>query len=101
MNMPMMQDDKTQAKMPKDTTYYLYKYYAARMAYDGKDLDLAISMFRELLDGTEPAPADAAAGAAEEVPVGELDEALREVPGHGLPGAHGHGSGRVALEHAS
>lgn len=50
-DMPMMQDEKTQAKMPKDTTYYLYKYYAARMAYDGKDLDLAISMFRELLDG--------------------------------------------------
>lgn len=54
-DLAIMQDEKMQAKMPKDTTYYLYKYYAARMAHDAGEYDTAIEMFRALLDGDHEA----------------------------------------------
>ncbi len=47
----MMQDAKLQAQMPQDTTFDLYKYYAARFAYSSSRLDDAIPLFRELMDG--------------------------------------------------
>ncbi len=54
LNIPkldMMQDAKLQAQMVQDTTYDLYKYYAARFAYSSSRLDEAIPLFRELIDG--------------------------------------------------
>lgn len=49
-DLAMMQDEKMQTKMPKDENYYLYMYYAARMAFDAGENDLAIDMFRSLVD---------------------------------------------------
>lgn len=50
-NLPMMQDAKYQDKMVKDSTYYLYKYYAGRFAYSAEMYDEAIAVFKQLSDG--------------------------------------------------
>ena len=50
-DMPMMQDEKYKAQMPKDSTYLLYKYYTGRFAYANKNYDEAIRLFSDLVDG--------------------------------------------------
>lgn len=57
--LPMMQDAKYQEKMVKDSTYYLYKYYAARFAYSAEMYDDAIAIFRELSTGNVEASSSA------------------------------------------
>lgn len=48
-DLPMMKDDaKLQAKMLRDTTYYTYKYYAGRFAYEAKRYDEATKIFTEI-----------------------------------------------------
>ncbi len=51
-DLSMMQDAKMQAKLVKDTTYYLYMYYAARFAYSAGRLDEAIALFDTLKNQT-------------------------------------------------
>jgi tetratricopeptide (TPR) repeat protein len=50
-DLPMMQDKKLQEKMPRDTNYYTYKYYAGRMAYQSQMYDEAMRIFGELVEG--------------------------------------------------
>ena len=50
-DLPMMQDEKLQAKMPKDTVYQQYEYYAALFAIQGQMHDEAIAMLEHLKDG--------------------------------------------------
>lgn len=49
--LPMMQDDKLQAKMPKDTIYEQYRYYAAIFAIQAEMHDEAIALLEEMKDG--------------------------------------------------
>lgn len=49
--LPMMQDPKMQAKMPKDTIYYQYMYYAALFALQAEMHDEAIEVLEQLKDG--------------------------------------------------
>ena len=44
----MMKDQKLQAQMVKDSTYYTYFYYAGRMAYEAKRYDDAIKIFNAM-----------------------------------------------------
>ena len=54
-DLPMMQDEKLQKEMPKDTTYMQYKYYAAIFAVQSEMHDDAIRILEEMKDGdTEP-----------------------------------------------
>lgn len=50
-DLEMMQDERYQEKLPKDTNYYYYQYLRARSAYENKDLDNALNLFRTLRDG--------------------------------------------------
>ena len=49
--LPMMQDEKLQAKMPKDTIYEQYRYYAAIFAIQAEMHDEAIALLEEMKDG--------------------------------------------------
>lgn len=49
--LPMMQDPKLQAQLPKDTTYYQYLYYAGLFATQAEMHDEAIAIFEQLKDG--------------------------------------------------
>lgn len=50
-DLPMMQDPKLQEKMPKDTIYDQYKYYAAIFAIQAEMHDEAIAILTEMKDG--------------------------------------------------
>ena len=50
-DLPMMQDEKIQVKMPKDTVYQQYEYYAALFAIQGQMHDEAIAILEHLKDG--------------------------------------------------
>jgi len=50
-DLPMMQDDKLQAKMPKDTIYYQYYYYAGRFATQAEMHPEAVAVFSAIKDG--------------------------------------------------
>lgn len=50
-NLPMMQTEKLQAQMVRDTTYKDFQFDAARLAYYAKEYDRAIDMFRVLVEG--------------------------------------------------
>lgn len=49
--LPMMQDEKLQIKMPKDTTYDQYRYYAAIFAIQAEMHEEAISMLESMKEG--------------------------------------------------
>ncbi len=49
--LPMMQDEKLQVKMPKDTTYDQYRYYAAIFAIQAEMHEEAISMLESMKEG--------------------------------------------------
>lgn len=49
--LPMMQNDKLQKEMPRDTTYTQYKYYAAIFAVQSEQHNEAIALLNELKDG--------------------------------------------------
>ena len=49
--LPLMQDDKLQAKMPRDTTYYQYLYYAGLFATQAGMHPEAIAVFESMKDG--------------------------------------------------
>lgn len=49
--LPMMQDPKMQEKMPKDTVYDQYKYYAAIFAIQAEMHPEAIALLEEMKDG--------------------------------------------------
>lgn len=49
--LPMMQDVKLQAKMPKDTIYDQYRYYAAIFAIQAEMHDEAIALLEDMKDG--------------------------------------------------
>ncbi len=49
--LPMMQDDKLQKEMPRDTTYTQYKYYAAIFAIQAEMHHEAIELLEQLKDG--------------------------------------------------
>jgi len=54
-DLPMMQDEAIQAKMPRDTTYHQYEYYAALFAIQAQMHNEAIAILERLKDGeTEP-----------------------------------------------
>lgn len=50
-DLPMMQDPKMQEKMPKDTIYDQYKYYAAIFAIQAEMHPEAIALLEEMKDG--------------------------------------------------
>ncbi len=50
-DLPMMQDPKMQEKMPKDTIYDQYKYYAAIFAIQAEMHDEAIAILEEMKNG--------------------------------------------------
>ncbi len=50
-NLPMMQDPATQAKMPKDTIYQQYEYYAALFAIQGQMHEEAIAILEKMKNG--------------------------------------------------
>lgn len=50
-NMPMMQDEKFQKDMPRDTIYSQYKYYAAIFAIQAEQHADAIALLEEMKDG--------------------------------------------------
>ena len=53
--LPMMQNEKMQKEMPRDTTYMLYKYYAAVFAVQAEMHPEAVVLLADLKDGeTEP-----------------------------------------------
>ena len=55
-DLPMMQDEKQQAKMPKDTIYYQYYYYAGLFATQAEMHPEAVAVFSAIKDGLyEPA----------------------------------------------
>ena len=56
-DLPMMQDEALQAKMPKDTTYAQYEYYAALFAIQAQMHDEAIAILERLKDGQTEAVA--------------------------------------------
>ncbi len=56
-DLPMMQDPKLQEKMPKDTIYDQYKYYAAMFAIQAEMHDEAIALLTEMKDGEYEAAA--------------------------------------------
>lgn len=49
--LPMMQDEKMQAKMPKDTIYYQYYYYAGLFATQAEMHEEAVQIFETIKDG--------------------------------------------------
>ena len=49
--LPMMQTEKLQKEMPRDTTYIQYKYYAAIFAVQSELHEDAIALLEELKDG--------------------------------------------------
>lgn len=49
--LPMMQNEKLQKEMPRDTTYTQYKYYAAIFAVQSELHEEAIRLLSELKDG--------------------------------------------------
>ena len=51
-DLPMMQDPALQAKMPKDTIYLQYKYYAALFAIQGQMHNEAIAILESMKDGS-------------------------------------------------
>ena len=51
-NLPMMQDEKLQAEMPRDTIYLEYTYYAALFAIQAEMHPEAIKLLNQLKDGT-------------------------------------------------
>ena len=54
-DLPMMQDEKLQKEMPKDTTYMQYKYYSAIFAVQSEMHEEAIRILEEMKNGdTEP-----------------------------------------------
>lgn len=54
-DLPMMQNEKLQKEMPRDTTYYLYKYYAGVFAVQAEMHEDAVAILAELKDGeTQP-----------------------------------------------
>ena len=54
-DLPMMQNEKLQKEMPRDTTYYLYKYYAGVFALQAEMHEEAVAILADLKDGeTEP-----------------------------------------------
>ena len=56
-DLPMMQDEALLAKMPKDTTYAQYEYYAALFAIQAQMHDEAIAILERLKDGQTEAVA--------------------------------------------
>ena len=50
-DLPMMQEPATQAKMPKDTIYQQYEYYAALFAIQGQMHDEAIAILEKMKNG--------------------------------------------------
>jgi tetratricopeptide (TPR) repeat protein len=50
-DLPMMQTEKLQKEMPRDTTYIQYKYYAAIFAVQSEMHEEAIALLEELKDG--------------------------------------------------
>ena len=50
-NLPMMQTEKLQKEMPRDTTYEQYKYYAAIFAVQAEMHEQAIQLLSEMKDG--------------------------------------------------
>lgn len=50
-NLPMMQDPKLQAQLPKDTTYYQYMYYAGLFAVQAELHNEAIAIFEQMKNG--------------------------------------------------
>lgn len=50
-DLPMMQDPKLQAKMPKDTIYEQYRYYAAIFAIQAEMHNEAIALLESMKDG--------------------------------------------------
>ncbi|MBO4689846.1 MAG: tetratricopeptide repeat protein [Paludibacteraceae bacterium] len=50
-DLPMMQSDKLQKEMPKDTTYTQYKYYTAIFAVQSEMHQEAIALLEEMKDG--------------------------------------------------
>ncbi|MBO7458913.1 MAG: tetratricopeptide repeat protein [Paludibacteraceae bacterium] len=50
-DLPMMQNEKLQKEMPRDTTYIQYKYYAAIFAVQSEMHEEAIALLEELKDG--------------------------------------------------
>lgn len=48
--LPMMQDPKLQAQMPKDTTYEQYEYYAGLFAVQAEMHNEAVAMFEAIKD---------------------------------------------------
>lgn len=50
-DLPMMQDDKLQAKMPKDTIYYQYYYYAGLFATQAEMHNEAVEVFEAIKNG--------------------------------------------------
>lgn len=51
-NLPMMQDEKSQADMPKDSTYNEYTYYAALFAIQAEMHPEAIALLEQLKSGS-------------------------------------------------
>lgn len=52
-DLPMMQDPKVQAAMPKDTTYYQYLYYAGLFAIQSNHHPEAVGLFETLIKNSE------------------------------------------------
>ena len=50
-DMPMMDNEKLQKEMPRDTTYQQYKYYAAIFAVQSEMHEEAVALLEELKDG--------------------------------------------------
>ena len=50
-DLPMMQEDKLQSQMPKDTIYEQYEYYAALFAIQAKMHNEAIAVLEDLKNG--------------------------------------------------
>ena len=50
-DLPMMQDEKSQAQMPKDTIYQQYEYYAALFAIQAQMHKEAIAALEDVKDG--------------------------------------------------
>lgn len=50
-DLPMMESDKLQKEMPRDTTYTQYKYYAAIFAVQAELHEEAVALFEQMKDG--------------------------------------------------
>ena len=50
-DLPMMDNEKMQKEMPRDTTYIQYKYYAAIFAVQSEMHEEAVALLEELKDG--------------------------------------------------